>query len=110
MDKSSYENALQSLARIFRVQGTRWGNLRNLAEVPLFVDSQASRIIQIADLVAWAVWRRYEFQDTRYFDKIVSRFDSEGGVLHGLVHFGPTDENCHCPACLSRAVRDATVQ
>ena len=110
MDKSSYENALQSLARIFRVQGTRWGNLRNLAEVPLFVDSQASRIIQIADLVAWAVWRRYEFQDTRYFDKIVSRFDSEGGVLHGLVHFGPKDENCHCPACLSRAVRDATVQ
>ena len=110
MDKSNYENALQSLARTFRVQGTRWGELRNMAEVPLFVDSQASRIIQIADLVAWAVWRRYEFQDTRYFDKIVSRFDSEGGVLHGLVHFGPKDENCHCPACLTRAVRDAAGQ
>lgn len=110
MDKSNYESALQSLARTFRVQGTRWGELRNLAEVPLFVDSQASRIIQIADLVAWAVWRRYEYQDTRYFDKIVSRFDSEGGVLHGLVHFCPPDENCHCPACLSRAVRDAATQ
>lgn len=110
MDKSSYESALQSLARTFRVQGTRWGGLRNLAEVPLFVDSQASRIIQIADLVAWAVWRRYEHQDTRYFDKIVSRFDSEGGVLHGLVHFTPRNENCHCPACLTRAVRDAAGQ
>ncbi len=110
MDKSNYESALQSLARTFRVQGTRWGELRNMAEVPLFVDSQASRIIQIADLGAWAVWRRYEFQDTRYFDKIVSRFDSEGGVLHGLVHFGPRGENCHCPACLSRAVRDTVGQ
>ncbi len=110
MDKSNYESALQSLARTFRVQGTRWGELRNMAEVPLFVDSQASRIIQIADLGAWAVWRRYEFQDTRYFDKVVSRFDSEGGVLHGLVHFGPRGENCHCPACLSRAVRDTVGQ
>ena len=105
MDKSSYEDPLQSLARTFRIEGTRWGQLRNMAEVPLFVDSQASRIIQIADLVAWAVWRRYEHQDTRYFDRVVSKFDSEGGVLHGLVHYAPRDENCHCPACLSRAVR-----
>ena len=110
MDKSNYESALQSLARSFRVQGTRWGGLRNMAEVPLFVDSQASRIIQIADLVAWAVRRRYDLHDTRYFDKIVSRFDSEGGVLHGLVHFGPRDEECHCPACLSRTVRDVVGQ
>ena len=73
----------------FAFRGRGGGNLRNLAEVPLFVDSQASRIIQIADLVAWAVWRRYEFQDTRYFDRIVSRFDSEGGVLHGARSFWP---------------------
>ena len=111
MDESkNYESALQSLARTFRVRGTRWGNLRNMAEVPLFVDSRASRIVQLADLVAWAVWRRYEFQDTRYFDKIAPRFDSEGGVMHGLVHFRPKDENCLCPACLSRAIRDATAR
>ena len=111
MDKSdNYESALQSLARVFRKGGTRWGELRNMAEVPLFVDSRASRIVQIADLVSWAVWRRYELQDTRYFDKIVPRFDSEGGVLHGLVHFRPAGEDCHCPACLSRAVRDTGVQ
>ena len=109
MDKSdNYESALQSLARKFRAHGTRWGNLRNMAEVPLFVDSRASRIVQLADLVAWAVWRRYELQDTRYFDKITSRFDSEGGVMHGLVHFRSNSEECACPACLSRAIRDAT--
>ena len=107
MDKSdNYESALQSLARTFRIHGTRWGGLRNLAEVPMFVDSQASRIIQIADLTAWAVWRRYEYQDTRYFDKIISRFDSEGGVIHGLVHSTPDNEDCACPACLSRSIRN----
>ena len=105
MDKSHYEETLQGLARRFRDQGTRWGNLRNLAEVPLFVDSAASRLIQIADLLAWAVWRRYEFADTRYFDRIVRRFDTEGGVMHGLVHFKPPAEQCMCPACLSRTLR-----
>ena len=105
MDKSHYEEALQGMARRFRDQGTRWGNLRNLAEVPLFVDSTASRLIQIADLLAWAVWRRYEQSDTRYFDRIVQRFDTEGGVIHGLVHFKRSNEQCMCPACLSRTLR-----
>lgn len=102
MDKSRYEGALQMLARNFRERGTRWGGIPNLAEVPLFVDSAASRLIQISDLLAWAVWRRYEHKDTRYFDGVVHRFDSEGGVLHGLVHRKTPDELCHCPACMSR--------
>ena len=106
MDRSHYEETLQGLARDFRVRGTRWGKLRNLAEVPLFVDSRASRLVQIADLLAWATWRRYEHGDTRYFDRIASRFDKEGGVFHGLVHHRPPNEDCHCPACLSRARRD----
>lgn len=107
MDKWHYEDALQRLARRFREDGTRWGQLRNLTEVPLFVDSTASRLIQIADLLAWAVWRRYEFGDSRYFDQIVGRFDKEGGVLHGLVHRRSTTMECHCPACLSRSFRGA---
>lgn len=105
MDKSHYEDALQGLARRFRDEGTRWGALRNLAEVPLFIDSAASRLIQIADLLAWAVWRRYEQADTTYFDLVVHRFDKEGGVLHGLVHRKNPADTCHCPACLSRSLR-----
>ncbi len=111
MDKSdNYESALQSLARKFRSHGTRWGNLRNMAEVPLFVDSRASRLVQLADLVAWAVWRRYQQLDTRFFDRISSRFDAEGGVVHGLVHFTPGHVNCSCPACLTRSVRDRSAK
>lgn len=104
MDESHYEQALQGLARQFREEGTRWGSLRNMAEVPLFADSTASRLIQMADLLAWAVWRRYEYHDTRYFDLIVRRFDREGGVLHGLVHHKDPHDECHCPGCLSRAL------
>ena len=106
MDKSGYEEGLQKLARSFREEGTKWGTLRNLAEVPLFVDSAASRLIQIADLLAWAVWRRYEYGDSRFFDRAVARFDNEGGVLHGLVHRKRPTEDCYCPACLSRSLKD----
>lgn len=109
MDESHYEETLQGLARRFREEGTRWGALRNLAEVPLFVDSAASRLIQIADLLGWAVWRRYEYHDTRYFDQVVRRFDTQGGVMHGLVHRKLPTDDCHCPACLSRSLRGTSI-
>ena len=101
MDESQYEQPLQALARDFRINGTRWGNLRNMAEVPLFVDSEASRLVQLADLLAFALWRRYEHNDLTFFDPIVSRFDADGGVIHGLVHRKSATETCYCPACMS---------
>jgi hypothetical protein len=107
MDETRHEGALQALARHFRINGARWGHFRNLAEVPLFVDSKASRLIQLADLVAWATWRRYEHQDGRFFDRLISRFDQDGGVIHGLFHYHARGEVCYCPACTSRNLRDA---
>ncbi len=105
MDESDYEGPLQALARHFRINGTRWGHLRNLAEVPLFVDSKASRLVQLADLVAWATWRKYEHKDGRFFDRLTPRFDADGGVIHGLVHHHSPSEQCFCPACATRASR-----
>lgn len=103
MDEMRHEQPLQALARHFRVNGTRWGALRNLAEVPMFVDSRASRLVQLADLVAYAMWRKYEYQDGRFFDPIIPYFDEEGGVIHGLLHIKPKTPQCYCPACMSRA-------
>lgn len=108
MDESRYEQPLQALAREFRLNGTRWGDLRNMAEVPFFVDSRASRLVQLADLVAFSLWRKYEHRDGRFFDPITPRFDNDGGVIHGLVHYKPANEDCFCPACMSRQSRQRT--
>lgn len=104
MDESKHEKPLQALARNFRVNGARWGQFRNLAEVPLFVDSKATRLIQLADLVAWSTFRKYEYLDGRFMDPLIPRFDADGGVIHGLYHVrGSTITTpCHCPACMSR--------
>lgn len=83
-DKSTYETTIQSLATDFRTVGYRWGVLRNLAEVPLFLDSKASRLIQLADLIAYSVFRNYERGDDTYFSIIRNRFDSDGAAVHGL--------------------------
>ncbi len=101
MDKSSDEKKLQGLVKRFRTGGTRWGRLNNISEVPMFVDSKAARIIQLADLVAFALWRRYEFKDTTFFDIIAPNFDSEGRKIHGLLHKTTQRKACICPACLS---------
>jgi hypothetical protein len=102
LDESSHETTLQKLSRDFRVLGTRWGVIRNLADTPLFVNSKASRIVQLADHVAYAVFRRYNSGDTQYFDIIASKFDSSRGVVHGLAHAQRGNPNCMCPACMSR--------
>jgi len=83
-DKSTYETTLQSLATDFRTIGHKWGFIRNFSEVPLFLDSKASRLIQLADLIAYAIFRHYESGDDRFMSIIRNRFDSEGGITHGL--------------------------
>ena len=102
LDESAHETTLQKMAREFRILGTRWGVIRNLAETPLFVDSRASRLVQLADHVAYAVFRRYNAHDAQYFDIIASQFDACDGVLHGLAHKIISDQPCMCPACSTR--------
>ncbi len=101
LDENAHEKNIQQMASIFRCSGTRWGAIRDLAEVPLFVNSKASRLIQIADHIAYAVFRRYEAKDTSYLDIILPKFDSSGGIIHGLVH-KTVKPDCMYPACMSR--------
>lgn len=93
---------LQQMSVGFRTLGTSWGVIRNLADTPFFVDSRASRVIQLADHVAYAVFRRYQAGDTQYLDRIASKFHSVDGVVHGLAHKEPGKPDCMCIACLSR--------
>ena len=102
LDKSAHETTLQKMSVEFRTLGTRWGVIRSLADTPLFVDSRASRVIQLADHVAYAVFRRYQSGDTQYLDRIAHKFDAEDGIVHGLAHKEIGNPHCMCIACISR--------
>lgn len=101
LDKSTSETSLQKLSLDFRNIGTRWQVTRSLHEVPLFVDSRASRAIQLADHVAYSIFRRYEHADLNYFNIIQGYFDSDSERIHGLVH-KTYDQECTCPSCIAR--------
>lgn len=83
-DKSSTEQRIQTLARDFKQDGHTWGLTRNYAEVPLFLDSKSSRLIQLADLVAYSLYRFHAHKDSTFFSVISHRFDTDHGVEHGL--------------------------
>jgi Protein of unknown function (DUF3800) len=84
LDKSTTETRIQTLANEFRRSGHRWGQMRNIVDVPFFVDSRASRAIQFADMVAYALWRKFEKGDDEFYHVIETAFDAVGGVRHGL--------------------------
>lgn len=102
LDKSSQETRLQSLATEFKTLGHQWGVTRNMVDVPLFVDSKATRLIQYADLVSYAMWRKFEQGDDEFFNVISGSFDREGGIVHGLHHYRDLAVHCDCPGCSPR--------
>jgi len=108
LDKTTRETSLQKLSREFRKIGTRWGSLKNIADTPFFVDPRASRLVQLADHVAYSVFRRYNSGDAQYMDIIASRFDEADGVIHGLSHKHSDRVTCTSPCCLSRRLANKT--
>lgn len=93
-DKSTAETSIQRLARDFSTLGHQWGVVRNMAEVPVFIDSRASRLVQLADLIAYSIFRHYERDDSQFFNIFSHRFDSDGTTVHGLYHYGD-NQNKH---------------
>jgi hypothetical protein len=84
-DKMRMEQQFQIWSQMYQKTGNRWGEtLANFAEVPLFLDSKMSRSIQIADIVAYSIFRKFEHNDDTYFSVIQNCFDKEGNTEHGL--------------------------
>lgn len=101
-DESRHEQRLQQVLRSYATEGGPFGRVRNFCDVPFFADSRASRMLQLADFIAWATFRRYETGNTLYFDQIANRFDSESNRIHGLHHRTSIFQSCSCLACFSR--------
>ncbi|MFT4280637.1 DUF3800 domain-containing protein [Microbacterium sp.] len=105
------ERDIQTWTAQWRSTAERIGQLRNLADVPLFGDSRATRLLQAADVVSYAVFRRYNrnASSSEYFDIIWPAFHSEKDAVHGAVHYTPeySTGSCDCEPCDQRLKAEA---
>lgn len=86
----------------FRELGTKWGAINNLADIPYFAKADETRLLQVADFVAHALFLLYERRDPSLAASILPRMDQKDGKLHGLYHEVIDKPRCECPACFSR--------
>jgi hypothetical protein len=87
-----------ALMKQFHQRGTMWTSVINIIETPLFVDSQLTSMVQIADLCAYALRRYLENGEEELFKLIFQRADKKkGGVMVGVRHF--TKSGCSCMIC-----------
>jgi hypothetical protein len=88
------------LMKIFHMKGTLWTTVKHIIETPLFVDSQLTSMVQIADLCAYALRRYLENSEKVLFDLIYKRAHClPNGTVVGVRHF--SDKVCKCIICVS---------
>ncbi|WP_457202285.1 DUF3800 domain-containing protein [Nocardioides sp. HB32] len=104
------ERDIQSWTSEWRAAAGNIGQLMNLADVPLFADSRATRLLQVADLVSYALYRRYNptIPKEPNFATIWPRFHKEKTHVHGCVHYSPSfgQGSCACEPCTGRLEAD----
>ena len=88
------------LMKQYLANGTLWTQIDRIVETPLFVDSQLTSMVQIADLCAYALRRYLENDETELFDQIYSRAHRRNNAVVGVRHF--SSPKCSCRICESR--------
>ena len=98
----AHEQRYRDLIAEFRIQGTEHAYLGNIVDIPYFAGRRDTRLLQLADLMAYAVFRFYESSDRTYFEKVLNRFDRRAAQQppDGLKHI--TRQSCECEACVWR--------
>lgn len=91
------------LMKHFHRDGTLWTKVRNIIETPLFVSSELTSMVQIADLCSYSLRRYLENNESELFDLIFKRADRRGDAtaltVVGVRHFTKTP--CACKICSS---------
>jgi hypothetical protein len=87
------------LMKQFHKNGTLWTSVKQIIETPLYVDSQLTSMIQLADVCSYAIRRYNENKENYLFDPIFRLADRKDGKNVGVRHF--SDRNCTCDICLS---------
>lgn len=90
---------LTEVMRLYHQQGTLWSKINKIVETPLFVDSELTSMVQMADLCAYATRRFFEKGERPLFDLIRTRFDRNRDKLVDLRHFTGRTQ-CQCDVCI----------
>lgn len=87
------------LMKTFHSKGTLFTQVDYIIETPLFVSSELTSMVQLADICAYALRRYLENKEERLFDHIFKRADRKEDIVVGVRHF--TNISCSCKICAS---------
>jgi len=101
LDRNREEHYRQLLSDFKK--GTKYGYLGNVVDIPYFATCRETRMLQLADFCANAVFRHYEKKDSKAVNMILPKVYRLPGTstLDGLRHL-TKNENCDCIACISK--------
>ena len=87
-----------SLMKRFHRRGTLFTRVTNIIETPLYVDSQLTSMVQVADLCGYTLRRYLENKEPDLFQRIFRIADKNNrGIVVGVRHF--TTKQCSCGIC-----------
>ncbi len=87
VDHSSSELLERFRLYLERVQafGSKYQLIDHVIDTVYSIESKSSRLVQIADLASWAVFRKFEFEDPSYWEILKGVFDrDEKGKRAGI--------------------------
>lgn len=92
-----------NMRRYYR-RGTFRSEIKHIIETPLFVSSNHTNMVQIADCCAYAIRRHYDSADSSLYQHIKARADKINSNMVGFNHY-TSDMHCNCELCRARRKR-----
>jgi len=87
LDPSGRETRYRQCIADYRAHGTSWGYIGNIVDIPYFARSKETRMMQLADFCAYAVFHHYERDIHEFFNMIHPQFPRDKNRnVYGLSH------------------------
>lgn len=96
-NNDSVAKSHSELMESFLSHGTLWTHISHIIETPMFVDSELTYMIQMADICAYAIRRYLENSEDELFDLVFQRAFRHGKNVMSVRHFTP--HACTCKIC-----------
>ena len=104
------EDYYKQLLSTFRQNGTKYGYLGNIVDIPYFARCRETPMLQLADMSSYALYRYYEKNDDTYLKLISSRiYKTIDGKMFGLKHI-TKKKPCDCISCVTQKTFDKPIK